>query len=114
MLKIFANNQPSGELDYNDSSKEFIFNYTQDNPISLTMPEGYLFELLKNLLIKEYGKIDDFLLFSHLSRSIEGYLTYRNDTKSSNKTFELEEILEDKEGDLRRRDFKVHSKQSKF
>ena len=121
MLKIFANKSPSGVLDYNDSSKEFIFNYTHDNPISLTMPyssksylsyyhlhpifdmsmpEGYLFELLKNLLIKEYGKIDDFLLFSHLSRSIEGYLTYSNNTKSSNTLFELEEILEDKEGNL--------------
>ena len=121
MLKIFANKNPSGVLDYNDSSKEFIFNYTEDNPISLTMPyssksylssyhlhpifdmsmpEGYLFELLKNLLIKEYGAIDDFLLFSHLSRSIEGYLTYSNDIENSNRVFELEEILEDKEGNL--------------
>jgi len=121
MLQVFANASASGILDYDSKSREFVFNYTEENPISLTMPystksytshyhmhpifdmsmpEGYLFELLKNLLIKEYGKIDDFILFSHLSRSIEGYLTYDKDDASETFSFSLEEILESKDENL--------------
>ena len=121
MLQVFANKTIAGMLEYDTSSREFVFNYTEDNPISLTMPystksytshyhmhpifdmsmpEGYLFELLKNLLIKEYGKIDDFILFSHLSRSIEGYLTYDKEDTSETFSFSLEEILESKDENL--------------
>ncbi len=38
MLKVKANNNPAGELSYNHKDKEYIFNYTHNNPISLTMP----------------------------------------------------------------------------
>ena len=122
MLKVKANNSLSGELTYNHQDREYIFNYTHNNPISLTMPyqqksylshhnlhpifdmsmpEGYLFSLLKNLLIKEYGEINDFLLFEHLSQSIEGYLTYqKGETKKSNIKFKLQEILEDRDENL--------------
>ena len=121
MLQVFANNTTAGTLDYDTNSKEFIFNYTEDNPISLTMPystksytshyhihpifdmsmpEGYLFELLKNVLIKEYGEIDDFILFSHLSRSIEGYLTYKKEDSSELFSLSLEEVLESKDENL--------------
>jgi len=122
MLKVLANKSLSGILDYNKKEKEFIFNYSQDNPISLTMPystksyishyhlhpifdmnmpEGYLFSLLKNLLIKEYGEINDFILFEHLSLAIEGYLTYKKKEHFIPKnTFDLESILEDKDENL--------------
>ena len=121
MLQVFANKTIAGMLEYDTTSREFVFNYTEDNPISLTMPystksytshyhmhpifdmsmpEGYLFELLKNLLIKEYGKIDDFILFSHLSRSIEGYLTYDKEDTSETFSFSLEQILESKDDNL--------------
>ena len=115
MIKVFANKKEAGSLTYNAKSKEFIFNYTQDNPISLTMPytqksyihnynlhpifdmnmpEGYLFELLKNFLIKEYGEIDDYILFSHLSKSIEGFLTYQKSDEQSASKFSLDDILQ--------------------
>lgn len=121
MLHIYANKTKAGLLDYNRDTREFIFNYTEDNPISLTMPyrtksytshyhmhpifdmsmpEGYLFELLKNLLIKEYGKIDDFILFSHLSRSIEGYLTYQKEETSDTFSLSLDEILDSEDENL--------------
>ncbi len=121
MLQVFANKTIAGMLEYDTTRREFVFNYTEDNPISLTMPystksytshyhmhpifdmsmpEGYLFELLKNLLIKEYGKIDDFILFSHLSRSIEGYLTYDKEDTSETFSFSLEQILESKDDNL--------------
>ncbi|PHS37835.1 MAG: phosphatidylinositol kinase [Sulfurovum sp.] len=121
MLHVFANASASGRLDYDAKSREFVFNYTEDNPISLTMPystksytshyhihpifdmsmpEGYLFELLKNLLIKEYGEIDDFILFSHLSRSIEGYLTYDKEEESEVFSFTLDEVLQSKDENI--------------
>ena len=72
-MKVFANKKYSGDLSYLKDKREFIFNYEEDHPISLTMPyspksyvskynihpifdmnmpEGYLFSLFKNLLIK--------------------------------------------------------------
>ena len=123
MLKVLANSKESGILNYNKDSKEFIFNYISDNPISLTMPystksyvskyhlhpvfdmimpEGYLFELFKNLLIKEYGELDDFILFGHLSGFVEGYLTYKEegDKGQKNIEFNLQEIIEDRDNNL--------------
>ena len=120
MLKIFANKNDAGTLDYNLNTHEFIYNYTADNPISLTMPysvksytshyhlhpifdmhmpEGYLFEMLKNLLIKEYGELNDYILFSHLSKNIEGYLTYGRSTHTGT-VLELEDLLESQEENL--------------
>jgi len=122
MLKVLANKRVSGVLDYNPNNKEFIFNYHENNPISLTMPystksyashyhlhpifdmsmpEGYLFSLLKNLLIKEHGEMNDFILFEHLSLAIESYLTYEKEHSVKNRTtFDLESILKDKDENL--------------
>jgi len=120
MLKIFANNGESGTLEYDVNTREFIYNYTTDNPISLTMPyrtksytshyhihpifdmhmpEGYLFELLKNLLIKEYGELNDYILFSHLSKNIDGYLTYGSSNQNAS-VLDLEDLLESQEENL--------------
>ena len=122
MLKVLADKRLSGTLNYNAKEKEFIFNYGQNNPISLTMPystksytshyhlhpifdmsmpEGYLFSLLKNLLIKEYGEINDFILFEHLALGIESYLTYEKEHPTHKRTtFDLESILKDKDKNL--------------
>ncbi len=122
MLYVMADNKEAGNLDYNNEKHEYIFNYTQDNPISLTMPyrsksylssynihpifdmnmpEGYLFSLFKNLLTKEYGEINDYILFTHLSRTVEGYLTYKdNNEKKSAVKLDLEEVLHDKDTNL--------------
>ena len=119
-MDIFADKIFAGNLHYNEDIREFVFNYKQDNPISLTMPyqnksytsyyhlhpifdmhmpEGYLFEMLKNLLTKEYGKLDDYTLFSHLSKTIEGYITYQSDAKREER-LDLEEILNDNDTNL--------------
>ena len=121
MLEVFANKELSGILEYDEENKEFIFNYKNDKPVSLIMPyrlksyvskynlhpvfdmnipEGYLFLLLKNMLIKRYGKINDFIILKHLAGSIDGHLTYKSNVESKNTTFELEEILKSKEQDL--------------
>jgi len=122
MLKVLADKKEAGILDYDTKNKEFIFNYTEDNPISLTMPystksylspyhlhpifdmnmpEGYLFSLFKNILTKTYGEMDDHTLFKHLSRTIEGYLTYvDSEDKRSSIEIDLETILHDTDTNL--------------
>jgi len=57
------------------------------------LPEGYLFEVFKNYLTKEYGYIDDYLLFSILALNIEGRIKYGK-TDDFEIEFELDYILE--------------------
>ncbi len=97
---VHINRQKSGELFFEEKKKEYGYNYTQETPaISLTMPyrkttytwkyhlhpifemnlpEGYLFEVFKNYLNKEYGYINDFLIFSYLCPNIESRLTFES------------------------------------
>jgi serine/threonine-protein kinase HipA len=68
------------------------------------MPEGYLFELLVNILRKEYGKVNDFTIFKILSPSLEGWLTYKVDENPIRQQIEIElsldDVIEDNEPDL--------------
>ncbi len=118
MKKIIVKvaNQTAGELFYEKEQDHFVFNYTkQAPPISLIMPyrvssyirkkklhpifdmnipEGYLFEILKQYIAKEYGYIDDFLIFSYLCPNIQSRLTYESwCAKSDVVSFDLDEIL---------------------
>jgi len=43
------------------------------------LPEGYLYEIFKNLLTKEYGYIDDYLIFSLLAPNLDTRLRYTSD-----------------------------------
>ena len=60
------------------------------------LPEGYLFEIFKNYLIKEYGYIDDFLLFKILAPNIDGRIKFslpeRKKDFNSN-SFDLDYVL---------------------
>ena len=122
MLEVLANKHAAGALNYDADKHEYVFNYTENNPISLTMPytsksylssyqihpifdmnmpEGYLFELFKNLLIKEYGELNDYILFKHLSRTMEGYLTYDDHLKKGDlPKFALDEVLHNEDTGL--------------
>ena len=55
------------------------------------LPEGYLFEVFKNYLTKEYGYVDDYLLFSILASNIEGRIKYGKSDDIEIK-FDLNEI----------------------
>ncbi len=59
------------------------------------LPEGYLFEIFKNYLTKEFGYIDEFLLFSILAPNIEGRIRYKSNINSINfnRNLNLEDIL---------------------
>ena len=47
------------------------------------LPEGYLYEIFKNILSKEYGKVDDYLIFSLLSSNINSRLVFKSDLQNS-------------------------------
>lgn len=99
-IEVLVDHQTVGELFYNAKSKEYGFNYLKELPVSLSMPyrketyispfllhpifemnlpEGYLFEIFKNFLSKEYGYIDDFLVLSYLAPNIEGRLEFKSE-----------------------------------
>ncbi len=106
-----------GELFFEKDKNQYGFNYlTNYKPISLimpyksssyiwkhklhpifdmNMPEGYLFELFKNYLTKEYGYIDDFLVFAHICSNIQSRLTYKSEfEKEEFFSFDLDEVLQ--------------------
>jgi serine/threonine-protein kinase HipA len=99
-IKVIINNHEVGNLFFEKEKNQYGFNYTHDfKPISLimpyklstyiwhyklhpifdmNMPEGYLFEIFKKYLTKEYGYIDDFLVFSHICSNIQSRLSYKS------------------------------------
>lgn len=119
MEKIYVNidNTNVGELFFEKDKNQYGFNYLENyKPISLimpykistyiwkyklhpifdmNMPEGYLFELFKNFLSKEYGYIDDFLVFSYICSNIQSRLTFENEFKKEEFfSFDLDEVLQ--------------------
>ncbi len=115
-IDVLVRNSKVGELFYETDKNMYGFNYTNNSaPISLIMPyqkstyqwhaklhpifdmntpEGYLFEIFKNLLHKEHSHIDDFLIFSYLAPNIESRLTYESwfDTKEF-PAIDLDDVL---------------------
>lgn len=121
-IEVNIHTQKAGELFYISDKKEYGFNYVnQLTPISLVMPckkstyiwnyhlppifemnlpEGYLFEIFKNLLAKEHGYVDDFLIFSYLAPNIEGRITYTTTHAIDNfQSVDLDEILQNDTSD---------------
>lgn len=121
-IEVNINTKQVGDLFYLSEQKEFGFNYIdQISPISLVMPfkkstylwryhlhpifemnlpEGYLFEIFKNILAKEYGYVDDFLIFSYLSPNIQGRLTYTTTNKKDTfQSVDLDDILQNDSSD---------------
>ncbi|MDD2449163.1 MAG: type II toxin-antitoxin system HipA family toxin [Sulfurimonas sp.] len=115
-IDVKIHNQKVGELFFEKELNSFGFNYTKDyQPISLimpyksssyiwknklhpifdmNMPEGYLFEILKEYISKEHGYLDDFLVFSYLCSNIQSRLTYDSRlSKDKFLSFDMDEIL---------------------
>ena len=64
------------------------------------LPEGYLYEIFKQLLSKEYGYIDDYLIFSKLAPNIDSRLRYKSDfEKLDFDLFDKDEILQNDSND---------------
>jgi len=68
------------------------------------LPEGYLYEIFKNLLTKEYGRIDDYLIFSKLAPNIQSRMTFESDFSTLDFDFlNIEHIVENDSSDTFRR-----------
>jgi len=116
-IKVYVNKELTGEIFFEKNENFFGFNYlTNNKPVSLAMPfknstyiwkyylhpifdmnmpEGYLFEIFKKFLTKEYGYINDFIIFSHICPNIQSRLTFESQTsKSKFENLNLEDILE--------------------
>ena len=116
-INVLIENQKVGELFFEKEKNQYAFNYTLNTlPVSLIMPyrkstylwahklhpifdmnipEGYLFEIFKNLLSKEYGYINDFLIFSYLSSNIQGRLRYESPIKKHQfGSIDIKDVLE--------------------
>ncbi len=116
-IVVKIQNKQVGELFFEEGNNRYGFNYTDDSfPISLimpykastylwsdhlhpifdmNMPEGYLFEILKNYLNKQHGYINDFLLFSYLCPHIQSRLSFESDfSERQFSTVDLDDILQ--------------------
>ena len=116
-IEVLIENQKVGELFFEKEKDQYAFNYTNNTmPISLIMPcrkssylwdhnlhpifdmnipEGYLFEIFKNLLSKEYGYINDFLIFFYLSSNIQGRLCYKSSREAHQfGSIDIRDVLE--------------------
>jgi serine/threonine-protein kinase HipA len=61
----------------------------------MNMSKGYLFEIFKKYLSKEYGYIDDFLIFIYLCSNIQSRLTYEStNSKEEFMYFDIDEVLQ--------------------
>lgn len=116
-IEVIIDNKKVGQLFYEKEKNQYGFNYLEDyKPISLIMPyknstyiwryklhpifdmnipEGYLFEIFKKYLTKEYGYIDDFLVFSYICSNIQSRLSYKSFVdKKDFFAFDIDDVLE--------------------
>jgi len=62
---------------------------------NMNMPEGYLFEILKNYLNKQHGYINDFLMFSYLCPNIQSRLSFRSEFSNTPfNSIDLDDVLQ--------------------
>ena len=78
-----------------NTQKVYFYDYKFPPFLESFLPEGYLYEIFKNILSKEYGKVDDYLIFSLLSSNIKSRLEFKSDLHNSIAfpAFDIDEIL---------------------
>lgn len=78
-----------------NTQKIYLYDYKFPPFLESFLPEGYLYEIFKNLLSKEYGKVDDYLIFSLLSSNISSRVGFKSDLQNSVEfsEFNIDEIL---------------------
>ncbi len=112
-IASFTKDQKSYLIDYKDldiknslclslpnSKKFYTYEYRFPPYLETFLPEGYLYEVFKNILIKEYGYIDDYLIFSKLSANIQARVSFKSDFQVLNFDFlEIDNILQNDSND---------------
>jgi len=87
-----------------NSRKFYTFDYRFPPYLETFLPEGYLYEIFKNMLTKEYGYIDDYLVFSKLASNIKARVSFKSDFKKLDFEFlEIDNILQNDSNDTFKR-----------
>ena len=87
--------QNSIALSLPNTQKIYLYDYKFPPFLESFLPEGYLYDIFKNLLSKEYGTVDDYLIFSILSSNIQSRIEFKSDLQNSVEfpEFNIDEIL---------------------
>ncbi len=93
--------QNSITLSLPNTQKIYLYDYKFPPFLESFLPEGYLYEIFKNILSKKYGKIDDYLMFSLLCGNIQSRIKFKSDIRSNIEfpSFSIDEILNNDTGD---------------
>jgi len=65
-----------------NTKKFYTYEYRFPPYFEMFLPEGYLYEIFKNILTKEYGYIDDYLIFAKLASNIKNRVKFHSDFKT--------------------------------
>ena len=77
-----------------NSQRFYTWEYRFPPYFETYLPEGYLYEIFKNILTKEYGYMDDYLIFSVLSPNIISRVKFKSNYKDIRfPSFDIDEIL---------------------
>ncbi len=84
-----------------NTQKIYMYEYKFPPFLEAFLPEGYLYEIFKNILSKEYGRVDDYLMFSLLSSNIKSRVEFKSDLENSVvfPSFDIDEILKNDTND---------------
>lgn len=66
-----------------NTQKIYLYDYKFPPFLEGFLPEGYLYEIFKNILSKEHGKVDDYLIFSLLSGNIKARIEFKSDLQNN-------------------------------
>jgi len=92
--------QNSISLSLPNSKKFYTYEYRFPPYFETFLPEGYLYEIFKNMLTKEYGYIDDYLIFSKLAPNIKSRVSFKSDFSKMDFDFlDIENIVENDSSD---------------
>jgi len=107
-IASFMQDEKSYLIDYKDfelknsialslpnTKRFYTYNHRFPPYFEMFLPEGYLYEVFKNMLTKEYGYIDDYLIFSKLASNIKNRVAFKAEFRALDfDVLPIEEILE--------------------
>ncbi len=78
-----------------NTQKIYLYDYKFPPFLESFIPEGYLYEIFKNILSKKYGHADDYLIFSLLCGNIKSRLEFQSSLQNDIKfpVWNIDEIL---------------------
>ena len=78
-----------------NTKRFYTYSYRFPPYLESFLPEGYLYEIFKSILTKEYGYIDDYLIFSKLASNINARVNFKSDFVKLDFDFlDMDNILE--------------------